>query len=883
VGIAYSATLAASGGTAPYTWSVGSGTLPAGLSLSASSGVISGTPTAAPTNASINFTVTDSGTPAQTRTVALTLTIAAANTPTALAITTTSLPAGVVGVSYGASLAVAGGTAPYSWTIASGALPAGLGLTAATGAISGTPSAAVSNSSLIFSVKDSGTPAQTDVVALSLTIAPAAGGTAVAISTVSLPNGTVGSNYSTSLAASGGTSPYSWNITSGALPTGLSLTAGSGLISGTPTVAVSASPIGFTVTDSSNPPRTAAKTLNLTVAASAAISVTVSPLRAGLTINEPLALSATTNDPAGVRWSISPTGGSFSASTTATGAPVILTAPPSPGVYTVSATSITDNTKVASITVGVTNLGGVYTYHNDLNRDGANTQEYALTTATVTAGSFGKLFSCAVDGAIYAQPLWVANLTVNGAQHNVVFVATEHDNLFAFDADTAPCVPLWQVSLINTTHGAASGETPVPSNLVGVGNGDLVPEIGVTGTPVIDPTTGILYVVSKSVDSTQTVFTQRLHAINITTGAEETGSPLVIAATYPGTGDSGTTVAFNARQELQRTGLALVNGTVYVTWAAHEDAPPYYGWVIGYTYNGSTLAQGPILNVSPNTQYSGIWMGGGAPAADGLGNLYLLTGNGTFNATSGTAPNNDFGDSLLKLTTGASLTVAQYFTPSDQLYDQQNDKDFGSGGAAILADLPTGSPISHLIMGGGKDGSLYVLNRDLLGGSGDSNSWQQIAFGHGIFSTGAYWNDNFYLRGSNAPLASYQLNTSTALFSAGPVSGSNYGFPGSSPAVSATGTGNGIVWDIDDHLYCTQQSQGCGPAVLHAFNAANVATELWNSSANSQDAAGNSIKFSVPTVANGKVYVGSRGNNTGGAANSTSTPGELDVYGLKPN
>jgi hypothetical protein len=291
--------------------------------------------------------------------------------------------------------------------------------------------------------------------------------------------------------------------------------------------------------------------------------------------------------------------------------------------------------------------------------------------------------------------------------------------------------------------------------------------------------------------------------------------------------------------------------------------------VIGYTYDGTTLAQGPVLNVSPNTGSSGIWMSGSAPAADGLGNLYLLTGNGTFNASSSSAPNNDYGDSLLKLTTGASLTVAQYFTPSDQLNDQQTDQDFGAGGAAILADLPAGSPVNHLIIGGGKDGSLYVLNRDLLGGAGDSNAWQQIAFGAGIFSTGAYWNNNFYLRGINAPLASYQLNTSTALFSAGPVSGSNYGFPGASPSVSASGTTNGIVWDIDDRLYCTPNSQGCGPAVLHAFSAANVATELWNSSSNSQDAAGNAVKFSVPTIANGKVYLGSRT--------------ELDVYGLKPN
>jgi len=802
---------------------------------------------------------------------------------TAIAISTASLPAGKVGVVYTASLAASGGTAPYTWSAASGALPAGLSLSATTGVISGTPTAAATNASIGLKVTDSASPAHTQTVILSLTIA--AGTTAVAITTTSLPSGSVGAAYSATLAASGGTAPYSWSVTSGALPAGLALAAATGVISGSPTGAVSASPIGFTLSDSSTPAQTATATLNLTITAaiSTAMSVTISPARAGLTITQPLTLSATTNDPAGVHWSISPSGGSFSAGTSASGAPVVLTAPSSAGVYTISATSVTDSTQLGSITIGVTDLPGVYTYHNDLNRDGANVQEYALTSATVTATSFGKLFSCPVDGAVYAQPLWVANLIVNGVQHNVVFVATEHNGLFAFDADTAPCVTLWQVSLIDAAHGAASGETPVPWNLVGIGRGNLVPEIGVTGTPVIDPTTNLLYVVSESVDSTQTVFTQRLHAINLTTGAEATGSPLAIAATYPGTGDGGSTTAFNAKQELLRAGLALVNGTVYATWSSNEDAAPYYGWVIGYTYNGTTLAQGPVLNVSPNTGYSGIWMSGSAPAADGLGNLYLLTGNGTFNATNTSAPNNDYGDSLLKLATGTSLTVAQYFTPSDQLADQQNDQDFGAGGAAILADLPAGSPINHLIVGGGKDGSLYVLNRDLLGGSGDSNAWQRIAFGTGIFSTGAYWNNNFYLRGINGPLASYELNTTTALFSAGPVSGSSYGFPGSSPSVSAMGTSNGIVWDINGHLYCTQNSQGCGPAVLHAFNAGNVATELWNSSTNAQDAAGNAIKFNVPTIANGKVYVGSRGNNTGGASNSTSTPGELDVYGLKPN
>ncbi len=228
--------------------------------------------------------------------------------------------------------------------------------------------------------------------------------------------------------------------------------------------------------------------------------------------------------------------------------------------------------------------------------------EYALTTANVTTTGFGKLFSCTVDGAVYAQPLWAANLRINGAQHNVVFVATGHDSLFAFDADASPCTTLWTVSLIDTAHGGSSGETTVPAGptgyLVGTGLGDITPEVGVTGTPVIDSSMNVLYVVSKSVNSTQTAFYQRLHAIDLTTGNERTGSPAAIAGTYPGTGDGGAMVTFSPRQQNQRSGLVLVNGALCIAWSAHEDALPYYGWVMSYAYNGTSFIEGNVLNVT---------------------------------------------------------------------------------------------------------------------------------------------------------------------------------------------------------------------------------------------------------------------------------------------
>ncbi len=614
------------------------------------------------------------------------------------------------------------------------------------------------------------------------------------------------------------------------------------------------------------------------------VSVSLSPQRGGLTIGQTLSFTATvTNDSQnrGVTWSA--TGGSFSLTATASGAASTYTAPASAGVYVVTATSATDVTQSASVTIGVTDLTGVFTYHNNLSRDGSNPSEHALTTANVTATTFGKLFSCTVDGAIYAQPLWVANLTVSGVKRNVVFVATQHESLYALDADvnTTPCTPLWHVSLVDAAHGGSNSETSVPSGtsgyLVGSGYGDITPEVGITGTPVIDPSTNTLYVVSKSVILSGPTYHQRLHGIDITTGSEKFSGPVAIGGIYPGTQDGGTTDTFNARKQNQRPGLALVNATVYIAWASHEDTPPYYGWVMGY--NASDLTQTAVLNVSPNVGYGGIWMGGGAPAVDSSNNLYLITGNATFDATSSTAPNNDYGDSFLKLT--SSLSVSQYFTPSDQANDNAADIDFGSGGAAILVDQPSG-PVQHLVIGGGKDGYLYLLNRDAMGGLGDSNAWQRFNFGNSIFATGAFWNNTFYMAGVSGHLQAFSFNTSTGKFNTSNVSqtSATYGFPGSTPSVSSSGTTNGIVWALNNSSYCTLQSSGCGPAVLHAYDSTNVATELWNSTLGTGNAAGNAVKFTVPTVANGKIYVGTRGNNTGGSTSSTTIPGELDVYGL---
>ena len=390
-------------------------------------------------------------------------------------------------------------------------------------------------------------------------------------------------------------------------------------------------------------------------------SVTLSPKTAALASSQTQQFTATVPGGGTASWTVDGVAGGNSAVgiINSTG---LYTAGTAAGTHTVVASSVAAPTQTASATVAVTDLAGVYTYHNDLARDGANTHEYALTPANVNTSSFGKLTSCAVDGVINGQPLWVANLTVNGAKHNVVFVTTQHDSLYAFDADAVPCQQLWTVSLIDAAHGAQAGETTVPPNLFGAGGGDIAPEFGVTGAPVIDAASGLLYVVSMSVNSGHSAYYQRLHAINLTTGAEKTGSPATIAGTYPTA--AGGTVTFDPHRQLQRTGLALVNGVVYVAFASQEDTGTWYGWMMGYPYNGASFTQTAVFNAAPNTREAGIWMSGGAPAADSGNDLYVVTGNGGFNP-----PSNDYGDSLLQLT--PSLTVSQWFTPTNQANDNQ--------------------------------------------------------------------------------------------------------------------------------------------------------------------------------------------------------------------
>jgi hypothetical protein len=524
-------------------------------------------------------------------------------------------------------------------------------------------------------------------------------------------------------------------------------------------------------------------------------------------------------------------------------------------------------------------FAGVFTQHNDLARTGQNVNETLLTPANVNSTSFGKIFSQPVDGNVYAQPLYVPNVTIPGlGTHNVVYVATEADSVYAFDADGnigSNASPLWRASLLDTAHGAP------PGALVGDDRTScdaIVPHVGVTSTPVIDPSSGTLYAVAKSEESNNAVTVYRLHALDITTGAEKTPGPVVITGTVSGTGDgsSGGSLAFAAGQHLNRAGLLLVNGMVYVVFASNCDFKPFHGWL--FAYETSNFSQPTIFVSTPNGSDGGIWMSGAGIAADSNANLYVATGNGTFDTTN--IPATEFGNTLLKLNLrGSTISVLDYFTPSNQAVLNPQDLDVGSGGILLLPDQPGAHP--HEMVQAGKWQSIYLLDRDQMTSNNlhycvvncngaDPQIVQELQFAiSGTFGIPAYWNNSVYLGSNGSPLHAYAL--SNGMLSAVPtaVTHNVYPFPSPTPSVSANGSSSGIVWAIDASQF-GNEGHPLGPSVLHAYDATNVANELFNSSQalNSRDVAGNSVKFSVPTVAKGKVYIG--------------TQTEMDVYGVLP-
>jgi hypothetical protein len=481
----------------------------------------------------------------------------------------------------------------------------------------------------------------------------------------------------------------------------------------------------------------------------------------------------------------------------------------------------------------------VLTWHNDNARTGQNLQETVLTTANVKSSTFGRLTTISVDGKVDAQPLYVPALGIPAqGVHNVLYVATEHDSLYAFDADTF--AQLLHVALLG------SGETSSDDH----GCSQVTPEIGITATPAIDLQAGphgTIYVISMTKDSSGK-YHHRLHALDLTTLAEQFNGPVEIKATFPGSGAENT---FNPTVHKERPGLLISGGLVYTTWGSHCDAGGYAGWVL--SYNETSLAQVGVLNLEPNGNDGGIWAAGSGPAADAGGNIYLLTGNGTFDTTlntSGFPSKGDFGNAFVKVSTAGPLSVADYFTMTNTVSESGGDVDLGSAGLLLLPTLNNtqGQPVS-LAAGAGKDGNIYVINQNKLGGFSPSmDSIYQLMSGalpSGTWSSPAWFNGSLYYGGVSDSLKAFTFANGT--FSLASHSSNTFGFPGTTPTISANGTSNGIIWAVEN----------TGTAVLHAYDATNVATELYNSNqAGTRDHFGTGNKFIVPTVVHGKVYVG---------------------------
>jgi hypothetical protein len=486
----------------------------------------------------------------------------------------------------------------------------------------------------------------------------------------------------------------------------------------------------------------------------------------------------------------------------------------------------------------------VATYRDDVARTGANSTESVLTPANVNSSSFGLLRILAVDGKVDAQPLYLSQLAIGGATHDVVFVTTENDSVYAFDPQTG--ATLWHVSLLG------SGETTSDDR----GCDQITPEIGVTSTPVIDRSAGpngAIFVVAMSKDGSSNYY-QRLHGLDITTGAELFNGPVTVNPTYSSA--AGGQETFSPGQYAERAALLLENGTIYTSWTSHCDTPPYSGWIVGYSE--STLAQTAVLNIAADSDEGpSIWMSGGGLAADTTGNIYLLSANGDFETTlnsAGLPQYGDYGNSFLKLSTaGGGLTVADYFAPFNEVAESAADEDLGSGGVMLLPDLTdSGGVVRDLVVGGGKDGNIYIVNRDNMGkfSSSSNADWQELdgALAGGIFTTPAYLNGTIYYGGIGGPLEAFSVTG--AELSDQPVSqtSTEFSYPGASPAVSANGTSDGVVW----------AAENTDPAVLHAYDATNLANELYNSdqAPNGRDNFGSGNKFITPTVADGMVFVG---------------------------
>jgi len=513
---------------------------------------------------------------------------------------------------------------------------------------------------------------------------------------------------------------------------------------------------------------------------------------------------------------------------------------------------------LAAMVLAVSSIGTaqITTSQYDNARTGTTLNERILTLQNVNAQHFGKLGSFKVDGPVYAQPLFIPNVEVpNKGTHDVLYVATEHDSVYAFDANRPGDPPLWQVSFLDNSRGIEPVSVPAAQC------GFIFPEIGVTSTPVIDIKSGTLYVLARTMIH-HTVgdneFFQHLHALAITTGVEKFGGPTLIAAAVAGkgAGSKDGIVRFDALKENPRAALTLSNNNVYLEWASSCDVDPYHGWVMAY--DAQTLAQKAVLNVNPDGAEAGIWLSDTGPAVDADGNLYVPTGNGTFDAASG---GRDYGDSVLKLD-GSTLAIRDYFTPHDQERISNDDADVGSSGPLLLPDQP--GPHRHLLLQPTKDSTIYVIDRDQMGKyHRDSDALVEIIhMGGGGYGAMAYWNGYAYFAASDDLLRKYDVQNRQL----GRIAASNKKFdnPGATPSISADGQKNAIVWAISTKVWNGPNTR---PAVLYAFDATDLREPIYTSEQNAaRDRAAFATRFVIPVVVNGRVYFGTRS--------------EVEVYGL---
>jgi hypothetical protein len=480
----------------------------------------------------------------------------------------------------------------------------------------------------------------------------------------------------------------------------------------------------------------------------------------------------------------------------------------------------------------------VVTQHNDLARTGQNLSETTLTPSNVNVNEFGLLFKNTVDNQVYAQPLLVSAVNIGGGAHNVVYVATTSNSVYAFDGDTG--TQYWHVNL----------GTPISNADYGAGCVDINGNAGIIGTPVIDPVSGTLYVVNSL--NSAGVFSFALHALDITTGADRTGSPVQI-----------TNAGLTPLNQNQRAALTLANGKLLVPFSSHCDMGNYHGFL--FSYDPSTLAKVAVFNASPTGNGNSLWMSGQGPAVDASGNIYFGTSNGTWDGVS------NFSESFIKLS--PSLTLEDWFTPANHANLDGGDADIDTSGPLLI---PPGDRLTMV----GKSATGYVINSANLGHLGDASAVQTITLGGALHGSAVYWNSTVngpevYMWAQGDKLKAFQFNgssLSTPNFQIGPdfIGGE----PGAYLSISANGSTNGIVWA--NAVLSGNANHGSTPGVLRAYDANNIATELWNNQQNAgRDTCSNFAKNGYATIANGKVYLGSFGTANVGT-------GQVCVYGLLP-